>query len=583
MRAMAGGARRRWAVRVGLALGLAWLAATGWLLVSARAAARQGAAELRRVRRQATISTLLAPGAERDLAGAVTHFDRARARLDNPLLLPLRAVPVVSRHLGAARGAARGASQAGVVARDALGPLRALVERDHGTGPQRLDLLRDLAMVARRVDADLGRIDLPDPRRLAGPVGDPVAELRDQRGKGREAVRRLARVSDAVAAMLDGPSPYLLVGANNAEMRAGSGMFLSAATLGLDHGRLHLGDVRPTAELVLPKGTVAVHGDLAANWPWLDPGRDLRNVSLTADFPQVGSLAAANWVRQASGAKVGGVLVIDVDGLRALLRAVGPVRVDGISYTSANIRSELLRNQYRRFASDRAERRDQLGAVARAVFDRLEAGHWKVGPLADALVDAVQGRHVLVWSSDVATQRAWRDVGADGRLDRRSLSVALLNRGAEKLDSYLDTRATIDHRRRGDGRIRLTLRYRITNRAPASGPAYLVGPNLAGLAVGDHRGLVVANVPGGSEELTITGGRQFLDGRDGPTRVVGAEILVRRGRSVTVTVSALLPAGFDDVVLEPAARISPTSWVLDREAFPRDRRRTVSLREGDPP
>ncbi|MGI8755619.1 MAG: DUF4012 domain-containing protein [Acidimicrobiales bacterium] len=580
---MGGGVRRRWAIRFGLLLALAWLAGTGWLLVSVRSAARQGDAELRRVRRHATISKLLDPAAERDLTRAAADFDRARSRLDNPLLVPLRAVPVVSRHLGAARGATRGAHQAAVVARDALGPLRTLVERDHATGPQRLALLRDLGRVARRVDTALGRIDLPDPRRLAHPVGDPVAELRDQRTKGRQAVRRLARVSDAVAAMLDGPSPYLLVGANNAEMRAGSGMFLSAATLGLDHGRLHLGDVRPTAELVLPKGSVAVHGDLAANWPWLDPGRDLRNVSLTADFPQVGPVAAANWARQASGAKVGGVLVVDVDGVRALLRAVGPVRADGIRYTSANIRGELLRNQYRRFASDRAVRRDQLGAVARAVFDRLEAGQWKVGPLADALVDAVQGRHVLVWSSDAATQRAWREVGADGSLDRRSLSVALLNRGAEKLDSYLDTRATVVHRRQRDGRIRLTLRYRVTNRSPASGPAYLVGPNVAGLSVGDHRGLVVANVPGGSDDVTITGGRQFLDGRDGPTRAVGAEILVRRGRRVTVTVSALLPAGFDDAVLEPAARISPTSWVLDGETFSRDRRRTVSLVGGDPP
>ena len=32
-------------------------------------------------------------------------------------------------------------------------------------------------------------------------------------------------------------------------------------------------------------------GDLAANWPWIDAGRDLRNVGLTADFPQSAALA----------------------------------------------------------------------------------------------------------------------------------------------------------------------------------------------------------------------------------------------------------------------------------------------------
>ncbi len=83
-------------------------------------------------------------------------------------------------------------------------------------------------------------------------------------------------------------------------------MFLSAATLGFDQGRLELGDVRPTQELVLPPGSVPVTGDLAANWPWLDPGRDLRNLGLTADFPQSAALAvgqlgagAGRWPRWA--------------------------------------------------------------------------------------------------------------------------------------------------------------------------------------------------------------------------------------------------------------------------------------------
>lgn len=570
--------RRRIVVLSCAGLLLIWAIAAAWTLFGARRSLAAGAADLRTVRRGASVATLVEPSSRRHLDQAQGHFDDASNRLDSPLLWPLRVLPVAGRHLRAADKVAATASSGTEAASGALRDLVALTERPRGSGPERIRTLRDLGAVAGRTTRALEALDPGSADALVGPLADAVTELGSQRDDAVQASARLQATSLGLAQVLDGPRPYLLLGANNAEMRNGSGMFLSAAELGLSHGKLQLGEVRPTADLVVPAGSVPVTGDLARNWPWLDPGRDLRNLGLTADFPQSARLAVANWAQVPGTHPVAGAIVIDVDGIRSLLRVVGSVEVDGVRYTADTVRGELLRQQYRRYAGDRGARRDRLGAVASAIFERLEAGRWKLEDLGTELADAVAGRHVLIWSTDPKLAQTWRDVGADGHLGERSLSAGLLSRSATKLDSWLDTAADLRSEPAGGGRRRITLTYRITSSTPADGPAYLVGPNVAGLAAGDHRGLVVVNLPAGATSVRMAGATPFLTGGDGPTVVVGGEVVVRRGATVTVTVTALLPAGVDTVTLEPSARIGRTRWTIDGATIGRDRRQTVPLR-----
>lgn len=571
--------RRRIVVLVGAGFVLVWLMAVAWLLVGARSEMAAGTSDLRSVRRDASISSLVEPSSREELASAADHFDAAEAKVDSPILAPLKIVPVASRHLRAAQRVVDASQEGTEVAEDALGSLVELTERPRAAGPERVETLRDLAAVAASAHAELDRIDPGSPDALIGPLGDAVAELDEQRSDAADAAAQLERTSQAIADVLEGPAPYLLLGANNAEMRNGSGMALSAAELSFDGGRMDLGDVRPTADLILAEGAVPAGGDLAANWPWIDAGRDLRNVGLTADFPQSAALAADTWAAVPGGGPVGGVILLDVDGIRSLLRVVGPVEVDGVRYTSDNVRGELLRAQYSRYDGDRVARRDQLGAVARAIFERLEAGEWQLEDLATELVDAVTRRHLLVWSSDPEIAEALADVGADGHLSEQSVSVGLLNRSATKADSWVDVAVDIETEARIDDRTELTITYEIDNRTPGSGPAYVVGPNVAGLEAGDHSALVVVNLPAGTTGVELSGAEVFLQGGDGPTVVVAGRVTVRRGTTATVVVRALLPAGLEQVTIEPSARIEPTSWTVDGVELGRDRRTTVELPE----
>ena len=119
--------------------------------------------------------------------------------------------------------------------------------------------------------------------------------------------------------------------------------------------------------------------------------------------------------------------------------------------------------------------------------------------------------------------------------------------------------------------------YRVANRAPTMGPRYIVGPNIEGMAAGDYRGLVVANLPAGATDVELDGAKVFLQGGDGPTVVVAGELTVPAGGRTTVVVRATIPADLDQLVLEPSARIPPTRWTVRSDALDRDRRRTIEL------
>ena len=571
--------RIRTVLFLGAGLIALWAAATAWMLADAGRAMRAGQQRLSAVRADATATSFLDGATDRRLADAEDSFARARSRLRNPLVAPLRIVPVVGRHLRAGDDVVATALGSTEVARGAVAGLQDLSKRDVAAGPGRVEVLRDLSNLVGAAATDLDALDPGTGDGLAGPVARAVDDLKTDHDGAVEGLHRAHRTVEAVADLLDGPRTYLLIGANNAEMRAGSGMFLSAATLRFEAGSMALGDVRPAASLVLPAGSVAAGGDLARNWPWLDVGRDLRSLGLTADFPQNAEVARRFWAAMPDGGEVDGVIVVDVDALRELLRVVGPVEVDGITYTTDTVRGELLKQQYRRSGDDRqavADRRDRLGDVAWAVFDRIEDGDWALDELATALVDVVQRRHLMVWSVDDRAQEVWTSNGADGRLRDDSVSVAFVNRGAEKLDAYIDTATTITTGGGPVGRD-IEITYQIANRAPADGPRYQVGPNIDGLVAGEHRGIVVVNLPAGTTGVALEGARLTLSGTDGPTVVVAGEVGLERGTSTTVLVTATLPAGLPHVVVEPSARIPRTSWEIDDHVYELDRRRTVTL------
>jgi len=577
--------RRR--LRVGLAvLVIAWLATCTWQVVAGRHAAQRALDGLRSLRDELDAAQVLRGEGVDTLARARDDFGAAADAFGHPVLWPARFLPVIGRQLRAVHAMTEAATTVTAVGVDTMSSTSRLLEPRPAAGPERVALLRDLGAVAGRARRRLAPVSLGPRRALIGPVHRARQDVASQVRRVRRSLADAEVAADGLATMVAGPSRYLVLAANTAEMRAGSGMLLSAGVLTMRDGRFRLGPMTSTADLRLPPGRVPVGGDYAARWGWLEPTSEWRYLGMTPRFPATARLAARMWEAR-TGERVDGVLAVDPFALRAVIAATGPVEVDGRSITKDNVVRELQLEQYRTVsddpvpeleAADQITRRERLSRVAGAVIARLDATDWDLARLVDELVPSARGRHVLAWSAVPAQARAWRAAGVHGALRRESLMVSVMNRSGNKLDQFLPVQAALGVRPGRDG-VRATLRLRILNLAPAGLGWYVLGPYpYSSLREGQYRGILAVNLPWAAGEVSMRGvDRIVASGSDGPTRVVAGDVDLDRGETTTVTVRFFLPRGYEQVRIEPSARSPVTAWWLGTDRFNDDAPRTVDL------
>jgi hypothetical protein len=244
------------------------------------------------------------------------------------------------------------------------------------------------------------------------------------------------------------------------------------------------------------------------------------------------------------------------------------VDIDGTSYDSETIEPYLLHDQYATVVEGKgrsaaqAERREDLGLIANAVTDHLTSGRFDTGAAAQALFDAVAGRHVLVWAADPRVQAGWQAAGAAGGLDGDQVLLSFLNRGGNKLDPLLRLDATLSGEPSGAG-VAFTAQVRIRNLTSARELPYVAGPG-GGLPdpPGTAVGFLTLHLPASATGVAVDGAPVVAAGGDGPTRVVGAQVVVPRGAEATVTVRFSIQEPAGSFTIAPSARIPPTRWTV---------------------
>ena len=565
--------RRRPGRAIAVVFGL-WLVVCAIQLARAAASASDGAAAIETIDSGLTTERLLHGEIEAELERARHRFREAHRSASSPLVAPLRILPVAGRHLrsfasltGAAERVAGMGSTGAVAARHAL-------ERPAGGGPERVRLLRALARVAGGVDRNLGDLDLGPDRDLAAPLARRRDRFVDALTRARTGLADSSLLLSSLADVVEGPGRYLLLAASNAEMRSGSGMFLSAGTLTTGGGRLALGAMQPTGDLTLVEG-VPVEGDLADRWGWLNLGREWRNLAVSPRFDATGPLAAQMW-RARTGETVDGVFVVDIEAVRSIIAATGPVTIGGGDVGSDDVVDFLMHGQYVAAAadSDQTGRRDQLAALAGAAIERLERGEFDLGRLFAELGHAVRGRHVLAWSSGVRHQEAWRVAGVAGELSAESLLLSVLNRGGNKLDRFLVVQPRLDSTEDGRGRLEVDL----INTTPAGEVPYIAGPHPAsGLVEGEYLGILSLSGPAAATPIRVAGDPPLVaSGPDGPTTVAAIEFRLRRGEMRTVGFEFDLPAD-QSIVVEPSSRLPALTWRFRGRTWRDDRAHLVDF------
>jgi hypothetical protein len=579
--------RRRLLVVGVLALLAVWGAVVALALVRARRDTRAGIDSLQQVQQQLSPGELLRGKGLEQLRVARADFTSARHRVRSPFLLPLRILPVLGRQVQSLDTLTGSAARVVSIGIQAVDGARAAVDAGHPVGAARVTLVDHIAAIADHSAVELRSVDL-GPTHLIGPLADARTRFTARLGDLRHAINQLRDASHGLVDFLRGPSRYLVLAANNAEMRVGSGTFLQLGMLTVDNGSLHLDAMRSTSAYPVPPGAVPLSGDLAGRWGFLHPNVEWRNLGSSPQFPTQAKLATQMW-RAATGITVDGVLGLDVVALKDLLAATGPVRLaDGSTVNADDVLGDVMLRQYLGLVGypDQATRRDRLSEIAREALGNLNQGGWHAADLVDHLRGATLGRHLLMWSAHAPQQSGWVAAGIDGAVPPDAVLVGLHNRAGNKLDPFIAVQGTVRTAAVPAGGPAagwaVSLELRLQNVTPATGLSqYIEGPfpNAVGSAAGLYQGYAVFELPrfAGSIHVEVGGraARLITGGPDGRSQVVAAYLQVPRGKSLRVVARFTTPAATRSLLFAPSARVPAIAWSAPTLAWSDDVPRRV--------
>lgn len=498
---------------------------------------------------------------------ATAHLERADRIADrSPVLAPWSVLPGARPQVQGVRRLTEAVADLGQSARTAAHAIDADLQRAGSEPRARLDLLSTVVAELDRIEAEAGRTDLGRDGLLVGPLRTArerlESELDDLPGRFAEARVRV----DALARLLDGPTRYLVLAGNNAEMRGGSGMPLSGGVVTFEDGDLAFGEFESIANRFA--GAIAptvVPPEYGRTYRQFRMGESWLQTAVSPNFETVGPIYDAMASRFSSFGPVDGVIVVDAVMLRELLQVIGPVTVDGIEYTAATVEQQILNESYLRFdtGAEGEARREAQGEIAAAIFDALKGRDVEIGELALAMERSAAGRHLLAYADDPDVQALWDDLGASGTLHPAGLMVTVQNIAADKLDWYIDPTVTLRATPQlgtGAWRVRLTVRVPNPERAVTT-PA--VESFIEGYDDGIHRALVAVYLPAAAYDVRSLDLPYSEAGLDPPLQMVGKRVFIEQGEEASVAIEFFLPPYQGGVLLLPSARVRPVQYVVN--------------------
>ena len=378
-----------------------------------------------------------------------------------------------------------------------------------------------------------------DSKQLSSWVRPSFDNARNQVNQTAGPLAAADRAFRVLPAMLgaDGPRTWLLVFGNNAEIRATGGLPGAVALVRTDHGRISLGRQASTSDFPQAKRPILPPTPAERTIYHDQPGIFFADANFIPEFPRTAELWRA-WWQQRYGQQVDGVASIDTVTLSYLLRATGPVTVDGVQLSAGNAVDELLHRTYERLPTNE-EQNAFFADVARTMFATVTNGSGSPSDLVGAVSQGVTEGRIYVHSFHEDSQRVLQPTSIAGTMDfstsgRPQLGIWLNDGTGSKMSYYLRTDVRATSRSCAAGRQTLTMSMRISSTAPKDAsklPLYITGGGNYGTAKGHQ--LVVAHVYGPK------GGKLSDFAFSG--RHVPVHILDDRGRPVATPVVDLAP------------------------------------------
>ncbi|MEY2449140.1 MAG: hypothetical protein QOH79_2616 [Acidimicrobiaceae bacterium] len=500
---------------------------------------------------------------------AAGHLDRA-AQLahESRWLSWLDDVPVLGNQSRGVRDLTDAAKQIGGLARHAAHEVQSALDETHGpeTRVRLLDAVNVQLVDLRR---QLPDIDVGARGFLVPPLSGARTQLAQRLEKAQRQLDDGIALTRTLRSFLVGPRRYLVLGGNNAEMR-GAGITTTAGLAMVQDGRIEVNGFRPSGDLRLIEPLVApVPADLMNLYGWMNIGREWRTVDTSPNFPSIAPIYADLSAQSPLGA-VDGVIFVDVVTLQRLISVIGPVGVDGVTYTAATVTDQLLHSNYLKFGTNdvRSGRQDEQSKVATAIFQAMNDRTFSIPAVAGVLADAAKGRHLQAWSRDPAEQVLWEKLGADGALHDDQLGVLVTNVSANKLDFFIDPTISITTAPLGTRDTRVRLRLTIANpRRNANRTSPYIEGDGEFVPTGDHLAYVLFYLPAAAFNIENREPGFGTAGTDGPMNVAGMTYVIAQGETRTVEVDFTLPNSHTAIELLPSARLRPERYTINGRPY----------------
>jgi hypothetical protein len=505
--------------------------------------------------------------------GLVPTVDSAAGRLHHaheiahgsPFLSAIGVVPGIKTQVDAVRDLTDVGDSLGQTGVGAAHSIDKVLQQAGGDASKRVVLLDTVLQQLDVVDDAVQDLHVG----ADGPLLLPLAHVRQKVVDELEgAPARLEQARFYVGGLrrvLAGPSRYLLLAANNAEMRGGAGSPLTGGVVTIQDGDIEFGEFRQLVGIHIPRPEAArapaSWNQTYAAWAW---GKSYLETSASPNFAVTGGIYQA-MAPDAGFGQVDGVLEVDVVSLAYLLSAIGPVQLDGVTYDQANVAQKILNENYLTFSDTTADRGDRVqlqSALAKEIFEAFKSRDVPITKLALALQQAAVGRHLLAHSSDPAVQELWESIGADGSLNPLGLMVAVENVAANKLDWYIDPKVSINAVPAGDGSWAVRLTVSITNPEVKKTSQQIDG-GYYGLEPGDHRAMVAVYFPQAAYNVRTADNTYSEGGPDPPLYMAAQRPVIHRGETVRVIYEFSMPKELPGVVILPAGRVRPTEYTIN--------------------
>lgn len=234
------------------------------------------------------------------------------------------------------------------------------------------------------------------------------------------------------------PQRYLVSFQNTAEARGTGGILGAFAIVKIDRGSITVERSGSNAAMAsLSEIPVPVTNEFM-NLYGKNPAI-LQNSNLSPHLPYGAEIWMGLWKKQ-TGQDLDGVIAVDPSALSYMLKATGPIIVNGREINSDNLVRETLKDAYKRYEKDNNARKQYLVDIINATSKKLMSGDFSKIKMISALDHGLNEGRILLYSRNETAEKYISATQLGAFLStylNNEYRVVIQNIDASKLDYYL--------------------------------------------------------------------------------------------------------------------------------------------------